>query len=1241
MSDQRVSPCTDWDKVREDELEAIVQRRHAANVPECDDPRKSLVGIAFSGGGVRSGAFSLGVIQALYAGRFFRFIDYLSTVSGGGYAGAYLSSAALQESEKVEGMDRTRPKAPEKTASGYSPFNLPICESSGGKQSPRMLRFIFGGSYLRKSSLFLNRYLIGLLLIWIFVFSGLVAATSLMAWLFRNLDHIESRVLLEPLGFHGDVRLAFFPAFVFLVLWGIAWAVSYFRDRDAATGAIAHGLFYLLVSSCAIAVAALLGTGDIAVSDFMGLEQVEIPSSVKLAIYSSIVVSLIPYLNPKRLLQSGTSPKNVAEKYVYFVATRGLLFGVPFAMFSWFAREDISRWNEDRDSRLTCMEIMDWNPESPFWNAESPIWRLLSNDQTGPAESDSTNEGAKSLTQEQTLAPSTVTEADMSKASAEMPWTEFAEQQWLLRESEAALFNYNEYRRLIVEAPSAYDPKKSGFTVSYLDKDIPTNQAVVLWIRAWYSLAELSVELLAGTSDQVASNPISLHYKKRMEEWNKKKEITDLLNGAMKNKRLYQVLLNCSNLPSDTDVDFLSQTYWPQVQKWHSASGAEADKSTEKDTVPGKKWALNLVFLGTQAQALAAAITKENETRITVEETEEIQTLRDKDHERKVLEMNRQLLKAFFGRLICDKSVVYSGVVLLKDQETRLQWFCWSLLVFAVSGITINLNATSWHGFYSRRLGEAWIEPLPGVGTRVPFTQLETTKVGAPYHLVSGCVQLFGRRESHVGGPRDHFLLSQRYFGSESLGYKKTSQYMDGKYTLEDGVAVSGGAITPVQSNNPLILALFFLFNVRLGQWMESPKLLPAKDILQKLGRHAWNPFRVFRQLLRNAERRSICFVSDGGHFENLGIYPLLQRRCRLIIAFDAGQDANYDFADFDQLKTMVRMKAGISLRSCDDNHAELSLGDLMPSSDNSFSRSHYLISRILYPEASLDTPSWLVYVKASLTGDEPSEVLSLRKGSEFPHDATADQFYDPRRFDGYRRLGQHITDVVLSRLPSDFDPLNAMTDCTSFINAMVSGVSVADSNATPAVKPVESNIEQYKKILSDPGKDAFERGYAAVELADQSNVTEELIQSLVDALKSADIHLATVVGRRLETIGTQALPQLLDGLSSDSQPLLLHVIEIIHRIIQKQNITDLKAVEAVSLRLKNLSKAHRHELTRLALLNCLRQMALTGSPEFDYSRMLAIFRDIAAEDKSRSVQRLAQRTVAELHDSGRVELES
>src|SRR5215213_8622550 len=80
---------TDFAQVKGFEEAEITKRRETAKVD--DDPNER-VGLALSGGGVRSASFNLGLIQALQSCGLMPHVDYLSTVSGGSYVGATLST---------------------------------------------------------------------------------------------------------------------------------------------------------------------------------------------------------------------------------------------------------------------------------------------------------------------------------------------------------------------------------------------------------------------------------------------------------------------------------------------------------------------------------------------------------------------------------------------------------------------------------------------------------------------------------------------------------------------------------------------------------------------------------------------------------------------------------------------------------------------------------------------------------------------------------------------------------------------------------------------------------------------------------------------------------------------------------------------------------------------------------------------------------------------------------------------
>ena len=149
------------------------------------------------------------------------------------------------------------------------------------------------------------------------------------------------------------------------------------------------------------------------------------------------------------------------------------------------------------------------------------------------------------------------------------------------------------------------------------------------------------------------------------------------------------------------------------------------------------------------------------------------------------------------------------------------------------------------------------------------------------------------------------------------------------------------------------------------------------------------------------------CYLSDGGHFDNLGIYELVRRRCRYIVAVDAEQDESFTF---DAL--------GAVIRKCESDFGIRIAIDVTPirlQGEARRSRWHCAIGTIHY--AGVDPTAVqgvLVYLKASLTGDEPTDVLTFaQEHPPFPHQTTLNQFFTESQFESYRTLGLHIAREV------------------------------------------------------------------------------------------------------------------------------------------------------------------------------------------------------------------------------------
>jgi hypothetical protein len=157
--------------------------------------------------------------------------------------------------------------------------------------------------------------------------------------------------------------------------------------------------------------------------------------------------------------------------------------------------------------------------------------------------------------------------------------------------------------------------------------------------------------------------------------------------------------------------------------------------------------------------------------------------------------------------------------------------------------------------------------------------------------------------------------------------------------------------------------------------------------------------------------------LSDGGHIENLATIELLRRRCRLIVIGDGEADPNLHFNGLATLMRTARIDLGVEIEIYLD---DLRLGAIGLDASRA-SRAHFAIGRIHYPPAAgePDTcPGYLLYLKSSYTGDEHDVIGEYRRRRPaFPHESTADQFFDEGQFEAYRALGQHIGEEAAEKL--------------------------------------------------------------------------------------------------------------------------------------------------------------------------------------------------------------------------------
>ncbi len=245
----------------------------------------------------------------------------------------------------------------------------------------------------------------------------------------------------------------------------------------------------------------------------------------------------------------------------------------------------------------------------------------------------------------------------------------------------------------------------------------------------------------------------------------------------------------------------------------------------------------------------------------------------------------------------------------------------------------------------------------------------------------------------------------------EPYGFRRTCEYSIPGRGLDIGtcMGISGAAANPDWGYHTSAAVAFLLtvFDVRLGWWIGNSR---RKKPSSKIGPR-WALIPLLSELFAQTDERSAFFnLSDGGHFENLGLYELIRRRCRYIIVGDGEQDTDMTFGSLGGAIRKSRIDFGVSI---DLNPRPMFLKD-------GLSTTHCVVGRINYPataDARQDV-GWILYLKSSLTGDEPEDVAQYKSAHpDFPQETTANQFFTESQFESYRRLGLHVVESAFGNV--------------------------------------------------------------------------------------------------------------------------------------------------------------------------------------------------------------------------------
>jgi hypothetical protein len=342
----------------------------------------------------------------------------------------------------------------------------------------------------------------------------------------------------------------------------------------------------------------------------------------------------------------------------------------------------------------------------------------------------------------------------------------------------------------------------------------------------------------------------------------------------------------------------------------------------------------------------------------------------------------------------------------------------------------INVNKFSLHAIYRNRIVRAYLgasnakrDPNPFTGfdpaDNLPLQELRDPLNPAlpqrPLHIINMALNLVtGDNLAWQQRKAETFTASTLHCGNFQLGYRFTKHYalnqQKNGLTLGTAVAISGAAASPNQGyhSSPMVALIMTLFNVRLGWWLGNPGAMGYDTF------HDSAPNSPVRHLVKEGlgltdSSSPYVYLSDGGHFENLGLYEMILRRCRLIVVSDAGCDPECSLEDLGNAIRKIRVDLGVKI--------EITKFEIFSRADEEGKKSgrYCAIGEIDYGTADEGgRKGTLIYLKPALLGSEPRDIYNYaRESAEFPHEATSDQWFSESQFESYRALGQRTIEWI------------------------------------------------------------------------------------------------------------------------------------------------------------------------------------------------------------------------------------
>ena len=925
--------------------EELTRLRPATDTPQqCPDDcadQAQLMGLALSGGGIRSATFALGILQALAKLKILRGFDYLSTVSGGGYIGAWLSALIFRTRKPNQSLEDALAAIEHELSGEARPWcktGTPASDCPAEHPSLRFLRRysnyltprlgLLSGDTLAAISIYLRNLLLNQLILVAF-FGALLTLPYLLLNLGRWLVDSEGYALATLLG-NSTIPLLF---------------------------GLAIGLLLVAVGACAMSLTRLR-KGDLPSPTRLGfiVGLIVLPALISawlfaLTLQGHAAAAEYPLLTWVKWTTLGYLAPWLVAFWIKSGGTHVALTALKKLVALWAARGDPKRLNDARN------DLIEWGAGLARF-AWQILWTLLPG-ALGGVFFHSLNKWAQGLPETGGMAYATT----------------FGTPLVLLSFSLVVMLHIGLMKRLNTEQDREWWARLGGLIML----------AVLAWLIV-FAVTLYAAPLVKWLAGLAVAGGLA---------W-----VASSIGG---------VLLGKSSLTVG------------QTQTGKGQAGQGKPWLNRVALAAPYVFIIGLtILLATVLHTVLASPAWMCDTCVPIIST---------GHFGPVL--NSALFNLAHVNVI-DVLWVGAGCV----------------AVFGLLGLRVDINLFSLHGFYANRLARCFLgatrvgQTLPLQIVRKPhrFTgfdpgddlPLSVLAKQRPYPIVNAAMNLSGgenlawqtrRAASFTFTPGHTGFEFWDSKGERTGGYRRTENYASNQFAIVNDpsagillgtvVATSGAAANPNMGyhTSAALSALMSVFNVRLGRWCGNP----VHDDAWSKDSPRFGGLALIKEVFGMLDSSSSFLnISDGGHFENLGIYELVRRRCRIVVAVDAGCDPGYQFEDLAN-----------AIRKCWTDfgtRVDIDLAPLRPQGDGKHNPSHFAVGCIRYPDAP--EPGVLIYIKASLTGDESSDVKQYADGHpDFPHQSTGDQFFDENQFESYRELGRHIGLKVFAPLFSPLTP--------------------------------------------------------------------------------------------------------------------------------------------------------------------------------------------------------------------------